>query len=728
MTIQMQTELFDLQKEAPFGPCPTACDSDARSIEDSRFPFEEISKVAQRESWRKEINRPIYHLHKWWAQRLGSVFRALALGAFNSPEADIIDLFYKPSRIKGTVLDPFMGSGTTLGEVLKLGGRAVGQDINPVAFFLVNNALNLPHRDAVLKTYREIEADTAPRLLEYYSTHLPDGRSAQVLYFFWVKVVDCIYCDHPVDLFPSYVFAQNAYPNRKPEVRIVCPRCGGIHPGKHGVDDTECPECQLRFDPLVGPAGKTKATCAGCKKSFRIIDAVQKGARPPRHRLYAKLVVGAGGEKTYLASDENDRVVFEKAEQELSTRVNAYPTVAIRPGYNTNQAIGYCYHSWHEMFNSRQLLCLSILGERIRVIPDQRIRELFCCLFSGMLEFNNMFASYKGEGTGAVRHMFAHHVLKPERTPIEANVWGTPKSSGAFSTMFKTRVLRAIEYAENPFEIRAHGETGEAGKVFGLSERLTLPRGLETLKLRCGDSSDSDLAAESIDAVITDPPFFDNVYYSELADFFHVWQRHVLGENGFHTNGSTRTVGEVQHSDAEVFETRLANVWRECNRVLKAEGLLIFTFHHSRPEGWRSLLGSLGAAGFYVVRVHPVKSEMSIAMPKHQAKEPITFDIVLVCRKRSVADALQIDSVVSTAKEAAEAQLRRLFIAGFDLSKNDVRLLVTSNAVQLLSVLEPEKSKVELQRLEPELASASKQVMTGAEEILKIRGRRDVPN
>ena len=48
-----------------------------------------------------------------------------------------------------------------------------------------------------------------------------------------------------------------------------------------------------------------------------------------------------------------------------------------------------------------------------------------------------MFASYKGEGTGAVRHMFAHHILKPERVPLEANLWGTPKSSGSFSTMFE---------------------------------------------------------------------------------------------------------------------------------------------------------------------------------------------------------------------------------------------------------------------------------------------------
>ena len=80
-------------------------------------------------------------------------------------------------------------------------------------------------------------------------------------------------------------------------------------------------------------------------------------------------------------------------------------------------------------------------------------RAALLTLFSGVLEFNNMFASYKGEGTGAVRHMFSHHILKPERTPIEANVWGTPKSSGSFSNLFRSRLLRAIEYRRAPTEV-----------------------------------------------------------------------------------------------------------------------------------------------------------------------------------------------------------------------------------------------------------------------------------
>ena len=354
------------------------------------------------------------------------------------------------------------------------------------------------------------------------------------------------------------------------------------------------------------------------------------------------------------------------------------------------------------MFNARQLLCLSILADRISALPERKIRELSCCLFSGALEFNNMFASYKGEGTGAVRHMFSHHVLKPERTPIEANIWGTRKSSGAFSTLFKTRLLRAIDYAENPFEIRPNGT--KAQKIFDLSESLISSSRHDRLRLSCGDSSRANLKSESVDAVITDPPFFDNVHYSELADFFFVWQRHVLGQGELHLNDSTRAIEEVQHVNASVFQSRLTSVWSECNRVLKSDGLLIFTFHHSRLEGWHSLLGSLVNAGFHVVAAHPIRSEMAGATPKHQAKEPIGFDVVFVCRKLQRIRPIDFSSVCKNAAAAAEDQLLRLLRQGFQVSLNDIRLLVLSHSVRLLSANGPvASSRRYLETLEPAL-------------------------
>src|SRR5947199_1854814 len=91
-------------------------------IETDAFPIEFRSRIGERESWRKEVHRPIYHVHKWWAKRLGSVFRGILLGCQLDPDADLAREFYHTHAFAGlSVLEPFMGSGTTVGEAHKLG-------------------------------------------------------------------------------------------------------------------------------------------------------------------------------------------------------------------------------------------------------------------------------------------------------------------------------------------------------------------------------------------------------------------------------------------------------------------------------------------------------------------------------------------------------------------------------------------------------------------------------
>jgi putative DNA methylase len=669
-----------------------------RAIEDEVFPFEELSDVAEVESWRKEINRPIYHLHKWWAQRLGSVFRAIVIGSLAPAGSNLLDLLYRPVRFPDAVVfDPFMGSGTTLGEALKLGARAVGRDINPVAHFLVRNALARHDEEAVLRMFRAIERDVSNTLRHYYKTMLPDGRKAEVLYFFWVKTAACPACGTSVDLFDSYVFAQHAYRRENPEAQALCPDCGAINEVRFDAHAVSCNICRRQFDPRLGPAKGQKARCSSCQQTFVIAQRIRESGRPPNHRLYAKLVLLDNGTKIYMPTSDFDQALYEEAAQALGKRPNPFPIVPIAAGYNTNQAIGYNYRHWHEMFNARQLLCLSVLADRIRMIKERELRELFTCLFSGTLEFNNMFTSYKGEGTGAVRHMFAHHILKPERTPLEANVWGTMKSSGAFSTLFRSRIQPALAYAQAPFEIRVVERDGRKSseKVCGLSETVGFDiadsfaefTSGKRVYLSCGDSAATDLPPESVDVVISDPPFFDNVHYSQLADFFHVWQRHILGSTGNRAANTTRSHREVQNSEAEIFTERLASVFREAHRVLKKHGLMVFTYHHSRREGWRSVLGALVLADFAVTTVQPIKAEMSVAMPKRQAKEPIDLDIIMVCRKRSRLRHHHYNGDFwGTIMAAVERQVKRLTASGRLLSRNDVRVILMAHLVRLLSV------------------------------------------
>lgn len=647
-----------------------------RAIERDTFPFEFISRIAERESWRKEIHRPIYHVHKWWAKRLGSVFRGILLGAALDDE-DISTAFYQRRSFDDLVVfDPFMGSGTTLGEAHKLGFIALGRDINPVAATAVRVAFGPLDKVRLQKALVQLLDDVGERIQRLYRSKDSRGRECEVLYYFWVMQAACTSCEATVDLFPSYVVGSNAYPKRKPEVHILCPSCGDVFRAANRDEKAICPCCSHQFDPDAAPAKGARAICTRCEQSFSILDAV--AGKRPSFRLYAKLVLTDYGSKEYLRASEEDRLAYDACSRELELALQRgdfqLPDLALQDGYNTRQAISYGFRAWRDFFNDRQLLALGWLRSAIARIGDEQSRSALMVLFSGVLEFNNVFASYKGEGTGAVRHMFAHHILKPERVPIEANLWGTTKSSGSFTSLFKGRLLRAIEYRIAPTEVNGSAErsivcalpfTGRIESEWPGDGRFAR-RGIY---VSCGDSANSTLPSASVDLVITDPPFFDNVHYSELADFFFAWH-----EADATRASTTRHAAEVQDADADDFARKLQGVFKECHRVLKDDGLLIFTYHHSRSEGWRALASAILGAGFVVVNSHPVKAEMSVATPKSQAKEPIQVDIVVVCKKAESVISRPINC--EAAVESAKAKLSRMEAAGFKLSKNDRKVVL----------------------------------------------------
>jgi putative DNA methylase len=671
-----------------------------RLIEADSFPFEFLSKLGERESWRKEIHRPIYHVHKWWAKRLGSIFRGILLGCKLDERANLEHDFYlvhEPSET--TVLDPFMGSGTTIGESHKLGFISFGRDINPVAASSVRVALGQLDTRKLESAFQTIERDMGSRIKALYRGEDALGQF-DVLYYFWVMQASCPSCEKPVDLFSSYVFSQNAYPKKKPEVQILCPKCGEVFSGLYHEHRTACPSCSFAFDQTQGPAKGSKATCGDCCKEFTIGATIKsKKATRPTYRLYAKMVLRDDGNKCYLKANDEDFAAYRNCGQELGRQLKKkniqIPDLELSDGYNTKQAIGYNFLAWKDFFNDRQLLALGLLHSAIQRIEDRAIRDAILTVFSGALEFNNMFASFKGEGTGAVRHMFSHHILKPERTPIEANVWGTPKSSGGFSGLFKNRLGRAAAYRAAPTEISEN----ESAKVCSLPFTGSLAewnskslRAERAIAISCGDSAKTELPDKCIDFVVTDPPFFDNVHYSELADFFHAWQQ--LSETTSQ-NASTRNSAEVQDGDSTQFARKLTDVFREANRVLKDDGLLVFSYHHSRAEGWESVGSAILDSGFVVRNAHPVKSEMSVAMPKSQATDPIQFDVIIVCQKRP---AKWRPAKVPIAVESANDKINRLKEAGFKLTKNDQRVVLFG---QLLTTV---KSTSDLGKLD-ELAS-----------------------
>jgi len=646
------------------------------------FPLVEISQLAEQESWRKEINRPIYHIHKWWATRLGSVFRGIALGALSQPGTDIWAQFYQMHNLTGkVVLDPFMGSGTTLGEAVKLGAKAIGCDINPVSTFLVRQAFTSVPEAQLHAAFKCLERNVAPQIRKYYQTRDPNtGDWIPVLYYFWVKTVTTPKGE-VIPLFSRYVFSQDAYPKKKPGAQLICPECWGVVEGRFDATDMHCPQCGHQFNPQQGPATGQYVTDKHGQR-YKIKELLPGDGAPPVHRMYAIMALRADGAKVYLPVSAEDLALYEDACFRLANEVLPLPEMMVRPGHNTDQARGYNYTHWRDFFNARQLLCLGLLLREILKIENQAVQEQMLCLFSSTLEFNSLFCSFKGEGTGAVRHMFSHHILKPERAPLENSVWGTEKSSGTFSTLFESRLLRAKRYLDEPFEIAfKHDLFGrQSGTCKTVASHPIHTCHVETwadfertdhgLLILNGDSSRLPVPTGTVDAVVTDPPYFDFVHYSELSDFFFAWLSPVLRERyPWMARDNSSDQGEVQHKDPRIFSRQLAAVLTEACRVLKEDGVVAFSFHHSRAEGWAAIYEAVNTAGLAVVAAHPVHAELRAASPKAAAKDPISFDAILVCRKKVFA-ASPSPAVRDILREV-DTLSARLQTAGLPLSAGD---------------------------------------------------------
>jgi hypothetical protein len=143
------------------------------------------------------------------------------------------------------------------------------------------------------------------------------------------------------------------------------------------------------------------------------------------------------------------------------------------------------------------------------------------------------------------------------------------------------------------------------------------------------------------DAVITDPPYYDNIIYSEVADYFYVWQKLLLeGKyDGFDEEKTPRVESIVTNpyleKSSEDFESDLHEAFTVINNALKRkeagadkDGILAFTYHHSDAESWGELLASLCEAGFEVSATYPVSADLK----KFISGDAVSFDIIVVAR------------------------------------------------------------------------------------------------
>ncbi|MFF3826206.1 hypothetical protein ACFYXN_20410 [Streptomyces griseus] len=171
------------------------------------------------------------------------------------------------------------------------------------------------------------------------------------------------------------------------------------------------------------------------------------------------------------------------------------------------------------------------------------------------------------------------------------------------------------------------------------------------------------------------PPYVDNVHYSELADFFHAWLSAMRPYQSYPDMPSTRAVQEVQNAAPNGFQATAARVWRECRRVLKPGGCLLFSFHQSQTTGWCALMRSLSDAGFTVTTTRAVIAEVATSLAKTAAAEPNRIDVIVLCRDTADTPAEAAPELDQAAAQAL-SEIQCLREAGLQVGPGDVRTAV----------------------------------------------------
>jgi putative DNA methylase len=616
----------------------------------NRVPFEKLSGLARHEAHRKSLHRPPYYLHKWWARRTGTVVRGILLDLLLPHDDDVMTAFYRGHDFSDrTILDPFMGGGTTLGEGLRLGCNVVGSDVNPVAWFLVRRSLQAIDKDALDAAFAAVEAEVAPKIAKLYeATCSSCAGDATIQNTIWVKQIECRKCGDLVDLNIDQVVMRSF--DARTKSLVDCPECRHLFSTKRLDKKVPCPRCDHRFLPKAKRCVNTDYRCR-CGHQESILGQNRKLSRPLTHRLRSLTVWCERCGRVHQEPTAKDVARYAKIEGDVRRRFRSLliPRERIPTGRNTDQLRRYGYQFWHQLFNARQLAALDLLFRAVRRVDDEAARETLLLVASASLEFNSMLCSAKGLGTGAVRQVFTHHAFIPAKAPLEANVWGVHSSSGGFSTLYRERISRAVAWAAQPTEPKP-AEDSKPQRVAIEGERLEgrlatsfadLQDGTANL-LVLNQSSDhlDQIPDGSVDLIATDPPYADMVMYSELSDYFYVWLRLLLKDAhpASFTNALVDDSREAVHNkernrDGDFYAALVGDVFRESGKKLKPGGRLAFTFHHAGDHGWQYIEDALVHGGFVVERWWPVFAEMESGVPLRGKENGGHLDIVFVCGK-----------------------------------------------------------------------------------------------
>lgn len=659
------------------------------------------------------------------------------------PRADIDLLHAVLVRTWGklpTVADPTAGGGSIPWAASRLGLPVFANDLNGVAASVLKAGVEIPSRQGLdlLPELRAWGSELVDRVQRKLDAYFPVDPGESVIAYVWANAVPCPRTGRIVPLLTDKWLRKGA--GKEAAVRMITEANGvELHAPRFEVVEAK----QVNVDDAnTGTIARGKAVSPYDNLVIDgeyIKEAAQSGQLT--QVLYAVAIRDAFGGRGFRTPTAADREALEAANRRLLEVEHDWlidgvlPAEDVEPGLKTQEPIRMGLTKWRDFFTPRQALVHGTFGEEFaRMIPDVKealgdkaddvLFEL--ALMQGKaLNWNSRLSSWN-VGRQGMRSVFDSHNL--------AFKWTFAEFEGA-KALYSWCLDQLLDAYGGIARLLDETGTPDLGKGSRLSRNVTVTQGSAAML---------DLEDSSITHICMDPPYYDNVMYAELADYFYVWEKRTLGRifpdffDGALTDKDNEAVanparfsamGRRKKELADLdYETKMTAIFLEARRVLADDGVLSVMFTHKRADAWDTLGSSLLQAGFTIETSWPVNTEFEHSL--HQANmNSAASTIMLVCRKRDEAPhdhRVYLDDIEQDIRQAARdaaTQFQHDGIEGVDLllSTYGPTLSVISKSWPVYSSTPDAEGREQLLRPEDALSIAR-------EEIVDLRRSRLVGN
>lgn len=686
------------------------------------FPLKEVSEESVRE---KNIRHGhISTLHIWWARRPLAASRATTYAALipapknqeelreklkfiaelskweNSLNEKLIGKARKDIREffggrAPKVLDCFAGGGSIPLEALRLGCETYALEYNPVAVLILKAVLEYPQKygkklvEDVKKWGQWVYEEAKKEIGRFYPEEtLPTqkalseggGEKCIPVGYIWARTIRCQnpLCQAEIPLMRQFWLAKKA--NRKIALKMIVDK-QNKRIGFKIVKDKE-----IDFDPSKGTVRKATVQCPVCGAGISD-ETVRREAREGMvsQRLIVVILHNPQREgKEYRIANEEDIKVFEDAEKYLEMRMNKWrwdfnpvpiellPTPDrkeyVEGGlfYNFLPIVLYGMKTWGDLFNKRQKLAQVTVLEKIKLVHEKMIKE-----------------NYDREYAKAILTYLALAADRLAAQNSRSSMW---VSDGEFITNTFTRQALPVvwDYCEvNPFSHASGDWSGAMDWISSVIQHCS-QIDMKCAESKLGTASNLPYPDNFFDAIVTDPPYYDNVPYSYLSDFFYVWLKRILGElypdffatpltpksweiideltllRGMPKGSASK---KIKIKDRNFFENNITIAFKEIFRVLKPEGIAVIVFAHKSTEAWETIVSSLVKSGLVLTASWPIHTERTARL---RAKESaaLASSVYMVCRKRTKEEVAYFNEIKEKIEQRVKEKLEQFWEQG----------------------------------------------------------------